>query len=334
MLTAMMARFLLLGLACVMVGCASMARRASEVVFDRDDSEALTLTMAVSANDSSKAGPAIELETDDLEDYRDVTSSRGSLIVEGPRGYRRLIEELAWLGGGTLRETEEDLGIRSDLELQVVLLPMGVDEWPSKFSARIEGEDSRIIIPVLFDARTRSLAAFLREKNFFSTGVAGHEYFEFSACVGGGNLRVAADPEIEWHGIPMRARSFTRWYRDGMADYAAIVWIDKLNGRAGVLPEDRISVVHQENAEASLKRLGARIFDWTQFRKVGNTPYYEASLGLMLRLEEAYGREKIRVWNEAIARSTSRFKVREDLLRGGEDVFGVDLRRVARGAKE
>ncbi|MEM7147523.1 MAG: hypothetical protein AAF591_20575 [Verrucomicrobiota bacterium] len=329
----MMGRILLVWVACGLMGCASMARKASEVAFARDDAEELELTITVSASDSSKPGPALELSGEDLEVYRGVSFSRGPLIVEGPEGYRKLIEQLAWVGGGTLRETEEELGIRSDLELQVVLIPMAPDEWPSEFSARIEAEAKRMIIPVLFDARAKSLTAFLRDENFFAVGLAGHEHFEFSACVGGGNLRVAMDPEIEWRGIPFRARSYTRWYRDGMADYAAIVWVDKMNGRVGIPEKDRVWVVHQKNAEASLKRLGTRIFDWTQFREKGNTPYYEASLGLMLRLEERYGREKIREWNEAISQSTSRFKVREDLLRSGEAVFGVKLRGVARGAE-
>jgi len=148
-----------------------------------------------------------------------------------------------------------------------------------------------------------------------------------------GNMRIAMDLEINWHGIPFKVRNFTRWYRDGFATYAAMVWLDKLYDRAGIAPEERLEMVFLEDAEDSLKRIGVGIFRWTQFKPNGNQPFYEASFGLFLKLEEEFGRDRIREWNEAIAASTDEFKGRADLLRSAKEVFGVDLKAFARRAK-
>jgi len=314
------------------VGCASNVGRTAALM-TKDGSA----TYSGSFSMPSAPGPPLKLMPEDLDSYLEIERTRGPLTVKGAREYQGLAESLARLGGETLEQTKRELGIQSNLEIHIVLVPVDRDAWPSTFEFETKVLNCHLTSPLLVDSGNDNLVDFLRFNgpegiDFFTSGVIGHEYFEAGLVIKEGNLRVAMDLEAKWYGIPLIERNFTRWYRDGFATYAAMVWLDKLYDRAGIPAEERPEMAFLKNAEDSFKRIGAGIFRWTQFRRNENQPRYEASLGLFLKLEEEFGRDRIREWNEAIAASTDEFKGRADLLQAAKDVFGIDLQVFARRA--
>ncbi|MEM7015569.1 MAG: hypothetical protein AAF585_29265 [Verrucomicrobiota bacterium] len=317
-----------LGLTLVLCGCTSLARHHSKLMMDAADLENVTATVSIDLGWSYGTGPRLELSKDDLDKLRTVKRGRGRFRVEGPASHASLIDDLGRIGATTLFQTEKELGVESKLEQTIVLVPIAEEPWPSSFATTFEVPPNTLTVPVLFDERVRTLPDFLKNENLVTNGAVGHEYFEVSLMSGSGNLRIAVDTEVELRSnVTVRGKSWTRWYRDGFASWAAGVWLENLATAAAVPPNERPEIMFKEGTERSLAKVGGRLFRWSQFATGDTEPFYEASLGLFDALERDFGRDRIRDWNLAIAKSTNEFKTRDELFNAAEEVFGEDLRK-------
>lgn len=109
-----------------------------------------------------------------------------------------------------------------------------------------------------------------------------HEYTEF-AMISSPTGTILGDritPEGEFENY------YTRWYRDGVANYVASRVCEEIGLFA---PYTR------EAAEKSLATIGAPIVQWTQAQDVGDQTevYYQAAYGLVARMMEEHPQESI-----------------------------------------
>lgn len=92
----------------------------------------------------------------------------------------------------------------------------------------------------------------------------------------------------------LKKSHYTRWFREGVASYAAI----GVSRRLGVRPP-----FGAQAAEASLREIGPEILSWTQFDDTGDQTanFYSAAIGLVVRILEASPERSLAALMERLA---------------------------------
>jgi len=157
-----------------------------------------------------------------------------------------------------------------------------------------------------------------------------HELVETSLAAGRKNGVVLPDPSWGLLGVAMHMNNYTRWFREGLANYAGYVAYEAL---AEEIPSSRRLHYRQMllhmNPFSSLATVGDKLFSWVQSsRTAQERTYYNAALGLFLLVEDTYGEKAIRdIVNEI---GTRRMVDGRDLMQIINRVLGADVRQMAR----
>jgi hypothetical protein len=236
--------------------------------------------------------------------------TRGNADVHYPAGMADEAARIANAFEQARIEVRTRTGITWAFTPDVYLVP--TSNLSDGFSLRIHLRRNRILkLPLLVDAGLCD-----RE---WSRGIA-HEITE-SSMLNALARRETILGDYGWSGNEIVNR--TRWFRDGVSDFAGDILNEKLFGDAYQPPP---WIYH------ALQNVGPRLLDWVNFDPPGRTDeyaYYGASLGLVHELTNRAGPDAIARITEAAFRE--KVVDGEVLDRAVKKVTGLDLTEFLRG---
>ncbi len=193
-----------------------------------------------------------------------------------------------------LSHVKKETGIKFALNPQVYLLR--VQEYPQNLNVQFKVEEPNIFpIPIFAEIGHDDPNLILKDNHFFPNMLV-HEMSESSLYYPDGQGVVKGDKVFHTFILKVDLNSYTRWFRDGFANYAGYVSMDYIRSN----PDKNINQIYEtayrhETPFSSLRDVGKELFNWSQIsnpREKGD--YYSAALGLFLLLEDKFGREAIR----------------------------------------
>ena len=122
-------------------------------------------------------------------------------------------------------------------------------------------------------------------------GAAAHEECEVTLIMPGCPPVVLPDSELYWGFFRWRSNNRTRWFRDGLANYAShIMMRHVLQIVARRWPNRPVCprTVNYASLDA-LATVGTDLLDWSQFEDEGAGDYYPAAGGLVFLMVERFG---------------------------------------------
>jgi hypothetical protein len=202
------------------------------------------------------------------------------------------------------------------------------DQPPQDFSVNLTSEPNEFLLPLFIRASQESCEAIIAQSRSYPYLLV-HELVETSLVrrAGGSVL-----PDLAWGtpGLRMHVNNYTRWFRDGFANYAGYIAYEVV---AGEIPSEKKlyrqeALVHTEPF-SSLAQVGAKLFSWPQSSKVElERVYYNAALGLFLLIADRFGESAIRdIIHEIAQRRATNGR---DLIEITNRVLRADVRRLAR----
>jgi hypothetical protein len=201
------------------------------------------------------------------------------------------------------------------------------DQQPEDFSISLTSEPSEFPLPLFVQAGQESCQAIVAQSRSYPYLLV-HELVETSLISKSGGSVL---PDLAWGapGARMYVNNYTRWFREGFANYAGFVAYEIA---AGEVPSDkrlcrREPLVHTEPF-SSLSQVGDKLFSWPQSGKTKlERAYYNAALGLFLLITDTFGEQAIRDIIHEIAQR--RAVNGRDLIEITNRVLKTDVRQLA-----
>lgn len=234
-----------------------------------------------------------------------------------------------------LSETEQELGLTVGGRLE--LLALAVERRPSSYRVKLRGTGAAYRAAVFLTPQDAA-GETPPEPYLHDLFIIVHELVE-TTLVDARPRRAFND---FWYG-PYRVRNYTRWFRDGYANYAAYVAMQAARRRLGDRWPAGLSEAEGIRAGpfSSLKRFGFSLFRWDQFSNIrpsllglrlsivydeGTNERYAAATGLFLLIERRFGREAIRRITDEAAKLD--YPDGDALVFTCNRVLGTDVRRL------
>lgn len=221
---------------------------------------------------------------------------------------------------------QERTGVTISTRSTIYLLRF--DQRPQNFDIMLTVEPNMFPLPLFVHAGDESCEAILAQNRSYPYLFV-HEVVETSLA--GGEDGALVLPDLSWGllGLNLHVNNYTRWFRDGLANYAGLIAYEAL---ADDIPDserlDQRELLLHTNPFSSLRQVGDRLFSWPQSSRTGRErAYYNAALGLFLLMEDLYGRDAIHRVMDAIA---DREAVDgRDLVEVTNRTLGTDVKRLA-----
>jgi hypothetical protein len=266
------------------------------------------------------------LSNDTMKDVEfEGTLNVGDTIVRYQRGLTAQAQCVAEKTAGLLDAVRERTGIAVTTRTTMYLLRF--DQKPQNFDIMLAVEPNEFPLPLFVVAGDESCESILIQNRSYPYLVV-HELVETSLA--GGKRGGVVLPDLSWGflGLTLHANNYTRWFRDGMANYAGLIAYRALSGTA---PGDHTLQYREMLLHAypfsSLAQIGPKLFRWVQSSGgPEERNYYNAALGLFLFIEDQFGPAAIR----NIVAEIGRHDVVDgrDLLAITRQVLGTDIRQV------
>lgn len=255
--------------------------------------------------------------------------SRPPLFVR----YQAGLEELAEVALARIVQISDQLKnqlgleLRTDINIETNLLR--VDVVPQSLEWVIENDGNVMMFPLF----TTGYDAPSAEVDFISPVFPErfiHEIVEANLAMPGKPNAILMDL---FNDRGKKIRTYTRWYRDGFAEYAGWSVGNHYRMQTDVEEPSRekndlrlfIRLTRPDwSPFTDLSRIGATIFQWNQFDpSEGNTTRYGAALGIFLLLEHKFGPGSVK----KVARRVSElgYPDRDMLVAAINDTFQTDL---------
>lgn len=244
--------------------------------------------------------------------------------------YQRQLESQAHCIAETtadlLAKVEERTGVAISTRCTIQLLRF--DRVPENFNINLTVEPNEFPLPLFVRAGDESCMTILAENRGYPYLLV-HELVETSVATGRDQGQVL--PDLSWGPFGLRAHinNYTRWFRDGLANYAGFIAYEVLTEDEGFAehPEARAALLHTRPFSA-LDRVGTKLFSWPQSSHTRQErDYYNAALGLFLLIRDRYGEQAIR---DIVEQLDTRAAVDgPDLVRIANGVLGTDIRQMA-----
>jgi hypothetical protein len=301
-----------------LTGCRTVNKRISEAVSDPGKAKQWNVRYGSRSH--------YALNDDSLKALEFEGCTEGNRVkVHYQRGLAEPAQSIANETTALLEQVEQRLGLTITTRSTIQLLRL--DEVPQNFDIRLKVDPNELPLPLFVRAGHESWQSILAQNRGYPY-LFMHELVETSLACNDTDGRVL--PDVGWglFGLKAHVNSYTRWFREGLANYAGYVAYglvrDDLAG-VGSAPAGR-ALVHAEPFSA-LNRIGRRLFSWSQYsRSKQQDDYYSAALGLYLLLEHAYGEQAIRDIMTEIARRE--VVDGRDLLEIARQTTGVDLKQL------
>jgi len=232
-------------------------------------------------------------------DNRDITS--GPVTVHAPACVATLAEALAERTSRCYDRVERTIGLRWRFKSELYLVPAFRRPQDWRFAKR---KKDTVTVGLFVLPGEKTVGDVAADNLFFPTAWA-HEITEGTMVLAGDNGPVfLMDPYIGPLGITFG----TRWFREGLSNYAALVALRELAGPQAA-PKGSLA-----RPFSSLALVGPELLRWSQghrlggMRDCGPVELYGAALGVLLELTERNG-------SDAVKRLMARFGPK-DIVRG------------------
>ena len=251
----------------------------------------------------------------------------GRVRVRYQRGLQGQARCIADVTGRLLGQVEQQVGMTITTSTTLDLLRF--DEPPQNFDIQLTVEPNEFRLPLFVRAGDESCTSILAHNRSYPY-VLVHELVETSLA---GRTGGRVLPDLGWgaFGLQSNINNYTRWFRDGLANYAGYVACEKLSDEMDC-PECpiRIGALLHANPFSELSRIGARLFSWSQSSHGEHErAYYNAALGLFLLIENRFGQQAIRDIVAEIAKQEA--VDGRDLRRITSAIIGTDIKQFVAG---
>jgi hypothetical protein len=251
----------------------------------------------------------------------------GDTTIQYQRGLADQAQCIADKTNTLLDKVRERTGVTISTRCTIYLLRF--DDRPQDFDVMLNVEPNDLPLPLFVQAGNESCESILLQNRGYPYMVV-HELVETSLAAGRKNGVVLPDPAWGVLGLAMHVNNYTRWFREGLANYAGYVAYEALCEEIPSSHRLRYrQVLLHTNPFSSLATVGDKLFSWVQSSQTTQErTYYNAALGLFLLMEDTYGQKAIRdIVNEL---ATRRAVDGKDLLAITNQVLGADIRQLAR----
>ena len=296
-------------------GCRTISKRITESVLEQERPEEWHVRYG------SRTHYTFTNETLD-ELFFQGTVLVGDTSVRYQRGLSRQAECIAAGTARLLDAVQERTGVAITTRSTIYLLRF--DQRPQDFDIALAVEPNEFPLPLFVQVDEESCEAIIAQNRSYPYLFV-HELVETSLA-GEAGARVL--PDLTWGalGLHLHVTNYTRWFRDGLANYAGYIAYRLVAAEvpAGQRLYHRQTLLHTEPF-SSLAQVGSDLFSWPQSSRTGRERmYYNASLGLFLLIVDAHGEGAIR---EIVGQIASRTAVDgQDLIEITNSVLGTDVR--------
>ena len=301
-------------------GCRAINKGISEAVLDRKEPERWQVHYGSRVHYLLNDTTMKEVEFEG-------SLTAGDTTVRYQRGLADQAQCIADKTTDLLGKVQERIGVTISTRTTIYLLRF--DDRPQDFDVMFNAEPNELPLPMFVQVGSESCEDVLLQNRGYPYMVV-HELVETSLAAGRKNGVVLPDPSWGMLGVAMHVNNYTRWFREGLANYAGYVAYEAISDE---IPSSRRLPYRQmllhTNPFSSLAQVGDKLFSWVQSsRTAQERTYYNAALGLFLLIEDTYGQKAIRdIVNEL---ATHRALDGHDLLQIANRVLGADVRRLAR----
>ncbi len=300
-------------------GCSAINKRITENVLARKKMREWSIHYASRSLYTLTDKTLLEVE---FEGSRNA----GDTVVRYQRGLGDQAQCLADKTAALLEVVHQRTGIAITTRSTIYLLRF--DQPPQDFTVNLTSEPNEFLLPLFIRAGQESCEAIIAQSRSYPYLLV-HELVETSLVrkAGGSVL-----PDLAWGtpGLRMHVNNYTRWFRDGFANYAGYIAYEVV---AGEIPGEKKlyqqeALVHTEPFSC-LAQVGDKLFSWPQSSKMElERVYYNAALGLFLLIADRFGEPAIRdIIHEIAQRRATNGR---DLIEITNRVLQADVRQLAR----
>jgi len=225
---------------------------------------------------------------------------------------------------GLVRHIEELTGLDVRLGTEVYLLRL--DNIPSSYQMTFARDPNYFTMPLFVQAGQESCEAIVG-KNVVYPAVFAHELVEVSLIFRKSPGAVLADIAGPVPLLGPRLLNYTRWFREGLANYAGHLAYVKLRGQIEAeRPAGRSGMF--SHPFSSLDSVGDRLFRWHQYSAERlDDEYYNAALGLFLLIHEEFGPDGVKRIVQGMHQQD--YLNGRDLIRLVNETLDTDIERLA-----
>lgn len=247
----------------------------------------------------------------------------GRVRVRYQRGMQDQAQCIAQTTTDLIGQIEQHVGLAIGTSSTIDLLRF--DEPPQSFAIQLTVEPNEFLLPLFVRAGDESCTSIMAQNRSYPY-VLVHELVETSlANPKGGRVL----PDLSWgpFGLNFAVNNHTRWFRDGLSNYAAYIACEIVSDEMDC-PEcpTRVAALLHASPFSELARIGTQLFSWSQSSHTDNErAYYNAALGLFLLIEDRFGRQAIR---DSLAETASHEAV------DGRDLTEIVSRTVGTDVKQ
>lgn len=186
---------------------------------------------------------------------------------------------------------ESSTGLKICYSTRVYLLRQ--ERIPENYEIRFKNEPGVFTMPLFVSAGDESCQAIILRNLGYPEALA-HELVEMSLIFHKPPGVVLPDVEGELFFLKPKMLNYTRWFREGFAEYAGVLAHQMVHSE----PLDEYSsmnLVVLSNPFSSLSSVGRKLFRWHSYsRPVIKNEYYDAALGLFLLITDRFGTDAVR----------------------------------------
>ncbi|MCL5280765.1 MAG: PDZ domain-containing protein [Planctomycetes bacterium] len=250
----------------------------------------------------------------------------GDTVVRYQRGLGDQAQCLADKTAALLEAVHERTGVVITTRSTLYLLRF--DQPPQDFTVSLTSDPNEFLLPLFLPAGQESCDEIVAQSRSYPYLLV-HELVETSLIRRAGGTVL---PDLAWGapGLRMHVNNYTRWFRDGFANYAGFIAYEIV---AGEIPSakrlyQQETLVHTEPFSC-LAQVGDKLFSWPQSSEMDlERVYYNAALGLFLLIADRFGEPAIRdIIHEIAQRRATNGR---DLIEITNRVLQTDVRQLAR----
>jgi len=228
-----------------------------------------------------------ELSDPALEDV----NFEGTIAIDDANvSYQSGLEQQAYCIANQINQfiatVKQRTGLKIGCRAKVYLLR--VDEVPQNYDMSFASGTEHFIVPLFVKAGDESCEANVYH-NFGYPTILMHELTEMSLVFHRDHGRILPDARGTVLFFEPKVLNYTRWFREGLANYAALLAYEAVRPTLARRYID-FSPDIEERPFSALDKVGTKLFKWHQYsRNIRSRDYYNASLGLFLLITSEFG---------------------------------------------
>jgi len=198
---------------------------------------------------------------------------------------------------GLLDQVEHKTGFRISCRTKFYLFR--VDQIPQNIDVQLKADVNDLEFPLFVKAEDESCRTIFAQNAAYPCAIV-HELAEFSLILPKESGNVLPDVQGRLFLLPINVCKYTRWFREGFADYAGYTaWQTALRDNNLPSPSTFSSQGYtipnlHEHPFSSLSNVGKKLFSWHQYSGTKlDRDYYSAALGLFLVIQQRFGQDAV-----------------------------------------